>query len=240
MQTTHLLYMEDFNLLKCESKVVEVGKENEKDLVILDKTIFYAQGGGQPYDTGTIESETGKFLVQEVRFVDGVVKHFGVLESGTPEAGQIVTCTVNAVRRKLHSRIHSGGHAVDWAVQQLNSPWIPGKGYHFPDGPYVEYQGSLEGQDKDQLKSKIEELCTQFITQDRPCKLLFMDKEKMHEICRHVPENLPEGKPARVVMFGDFGVPCGGTHVNRTGEIEKITIRKIKTDDPNIRVGYDV
>lgn len=240
MEPTKLIYMENFSMLDCDATVVEAGKKDAKDYIILDKTILYAQGGGQPYDTGIIQSETGKFIVQEVRYVDGVVLHFGALESGNILVGQTISCTVDAERRRLHSRLHSGGHAVDWAVLQLELPWIPGKGYHFPDGPYVEYAGSLVGLDKEELKAKIEKLCAEFVAQNRSCELRFMEKEKMHEVCRHVPEHLPEGKPARVVMFGDFGVPCGGTHISYTSELGKVTIRKIKADGPNIRVGYDV
>ncbi|KKR89219.1 MAG: hypothetical protein UU85_C0004G0060 [Candidatus Wolfebacteria bacterium GW2011_GWA2_42_10] len=240
MQPTKLLYLEDFNLLATEAKVLEVTQENGKDIVLLDQTVFYPQGGGQPYDKGVIERPSGKFSVEEVRFVEGVVKHIGKFDSVTFQTGETVKCVVDETRRALNSRINSAGHVVDMAVTALKLNWVPGKGYHFPEGPYVEYAGSLGELDKEKLKTDIENLCNKFIGENRPTKLIFMPKEKMHEVCHHVPEYLLEGKPARVVMYGDFGVPCGGTHVNNLADIRGITIRKIKPEGSNVRVAYDV
>ena len=90
------------------------------------------------------------------------------------------------------------------------------------------------------MKIDIENLCNKFVEENRETKLLFMDKEKMKEVCHFVPDYIPEGKPARVVMYGDFGVPCGGTHVNNLGEIKQVIIRKIKADGDKIRVSYDI
>lgn len=237
---TKLLYLEDFNLLNTGAKVLNVAQENGRAVVVLDQTIFYPQGGGQPYDKGVMRSSSGKFLVEEVRFVDGVVKHIGTFEGAPFGKNEVVECAVDRERRALHSRLHSAGHVVDMAVAALGLDWIPGKGYHFPDGPYVEYRGSLEGADPEKLKNQIESLCNAFVQEGRQTKLLFMDKEKMKSVCRFVPEYIPEGKPARVVMYGDYGVPCGGTHVSNTSDVGKISVRKIKQDKQNIRVGYDV
>ena len=240
MSNTQLLYLEDMTLLGVEAKVVAVQEEDGKQIVILDKTVFYPQGGGQPYDQGAIGGASGKFLVAEVRFVDGVVRHIGAFERGMFQAGDVVMCNVDGVRRELHSRLHSVGHVLDMAVRAAGLNWVPGKGYHFPDGAYVEYAGALGELDKEKLKADIEKLCAQFIAEDRTTTIRFMPKEKMHEVCHHVPDYLPEGKPARVVMYGDFGVPCGGTHVSHLGAIGTMTIRKIKPEGANVRVGYDV
>ncbi len=240
MQQTKLLYLEDFTLLNTDATVVEVINENNRDIIILNQTIFYPQGGGQPYDKGIIEGHSGKFTVEEVRFVDGVVKHIGKFENGALNVGDEVKCLVDSVRRELHSRIHSAGHVVDMAVTALKLNWVPGKGYHFPEGPYVEYAGNFDGLDKEKLKTDIENLCNKFVEENRETKLLFIDKEKMKEVCHFVPDYIPEGKPARVVMYGDFGVPCGGTHISHLGDIRPMTIRKVKAEGENIRVGYDV
>jgi Ser-tRNA(Ala) deacylase AlaX len=240
MQPTKLLYLEDFNLATAEAKVSEVTEENGKTVVLLDQTVFYPQGGGQPYDRGIIESPSGKFLVEEVRFLNGAVKHIGKFENGAFRVGEVVRCTIDEERRSLSSRLHSAGHVVDMAVTKIGLNWVPGKGYHFPEGPYVEYVGNLDGFDREKLKSDIETSCNEFIREARETKVLFMDKEKMKEVCRHVPDNIPEGKPARVVMYGDFGVPCGGTHVNNLKDIGRITVRKIKSEGQNVRVAYDI
>src|SRR3989344_2453847 len=238
--STKLIYLEDFSLLSSEARVVEVLEENGRHIVFLDQTVFYPQGGGQPYDQGVIKSSNGKFLVEEVRFVEGVVRHVGKFGHGGFVAGDTVNCSVDAQRRKLHSRLHSAGHVVDMAVTELQLNWIAGKGYHFPDGPYVEYAGSLEGLDKEKSKTDIENLCNKFIGEKRKTELRFMPKEEMYTVCHFVPDYIPEGKPARVVMYGDFGVPCGGKHVGNLSEIEKMSIRKVKDERGNIRVGYDV
>lgn len=245
MTPTTLLYLEDFNLLHCDAVVQEVMEENGKSIIILDQTVFYPQGGGQPYDQGTIVMRNGgmlnaEFNVEEVRFVDGGVKHIGSLKNGSFNVGDAVECHMDEVRRTLNSRLHSAGHVVDMAVTSLHLPWVPGKGYHFPDGPYVEYAGSLDGMDKEKLKADIEAACNAFVKEARSTTLVFMPKEHMHTVCHFVPDYIPEGKPARVVMYGDFGVPCGGTHVSNLSEIKSMTIRKVKQNGDAIRVAYDL
>lgn len=126
------------------------------------------------------------------------------------------------------------------AISSLNLDWMPGKGYHFPQGPYVEYIGNLNQLDKEKLKEEIETLANNFIKEGISTKLMFMDKEKMKEYCRHVPEYLPKDKPSRIVLYGNFGVPCGGTHVKNLEDVKVIIIRKIKQDGLNIRVSYDI
>lgn len=245
MVPTKLLYLEDFTILTDEATIVETThvettQENDRTVVILDQTIFYPQGGGQPYDQGIIENANGKFLVEEVRFVDGVVKHIGKFERGSFQNGETVNCVVNKERRELHCRLHSGGHVVDMAVSGLGLSWTPGKGFHFPEGPYVEYNGSLEGLDVEKLKTDLENLCNRFIQEGRETKLLFMEKNEMSKVCHFVQDYIPEGKPGRVVMYGDFGIPCGGTHVANISAIKSMTIRKIKSEKGNIRISYDV
>lgn len=245
---TKLLYLEDFSALSCDARVVTVTRENEKDIVILNTTVFYPQGGGQPYDTGAIQSPAIRFRVEEVRWQDGIVRHIGQFEQGIFSEGESVSCAVDAERRAVHSRIHSAGHLVDFAVAHLGLPWTPGKGYHFPQGPYVEYGGMLGDADKEKLKADIERIAADAILVGKEVSVRFMPKEEMASVCRFVPDNIPPGKPGRVVVFGNpstssgqaFGVPCGGTHVKNLSEIHGLSIRKIKQEGTNIRVGYDV
>lgn len=241
MTKTKLLYLEDFTRLESVATVAGVSKENDRDIIVLDQTIFYPQGGGQPYDTGIITSPSGEFIVEEVRFIDEAVKHIGHISRGVINTGETVSCRVDKERRTLNARIHSAGHLVDKAIAELNLPWKPGKGYHFPNGPYDEYEGSLEGLDKEKLKSDIESLCNECVKKGGKTEVIFMTKEEMQKVCRYTPD-FPEEKEARarIVIHDGFYMPCGGTPVADVSDIGTITIRKIKQEKSNIRVGYDV
>lgn len=241
MEHTKLIYMEEMQKLTDIAQVVGVFNDGDIVTLELDQTIFYPQGGGQPYDIGFIESTSGKFKVNEVRFVDGIVKHVGEFETGSFNIGDEVNLLIDAERRKLHARLHSAGHVVDMAVHNLGLKWMPGKGYHFPDGPYIEYIGEIaEEVNREELAKKIEEIANSFIDQSIETSIQFMPKSEMHTVCEHVPDYLPENKPARVVLYGKFGVPCGGTHVANLKNIEHLTIRKVGIKNGNIKVSYQV
>lgn len=240
MEPTRLLYMEDMGATSGTATVQEVVDLEGKTIVFLDQTLFYAQGGGQPYDKGAITTDTASFEVEEVRYMDGLIKHIGHFTSGRFNSGDVVQLHVEPVRRALHRRLHSGGHVVDLALKRLGITWVPGKGYHFPDGPYVEYAGSLEGMDRDALPTQIEKTCNEIIAENITTRIEFVDADELQKRGFEVPPTLAPGKPLRIVYYGDFGVPCGGTHVAELSAIRHMMIRKVKPEGSNIRVAYDV
>lgn len=240
MISTKLIYLEDMHTLEGDAKVVGVGEMDGRAYIVLDQTILYAQGGGQPADHGVIKNNVSTFTVTDVRFKDGIVYHYGEFEKGALAIGDSVAVQVDGERRQLHKRLHAGAHVLDMVVAEMNLPWVPGKGYHFPGGPYVEYAGSLDGIDVQQLKEKMEKRIHEIIASDASTRTVFVNKEEMTKLCRFVPEHLPEGKPTRVVLYGDFGVPCGGTHVAHLSEIGKENIRKIKVEKGIVKIGYDI
>jgi len=227
---TELLYMKNMRQTQCLSKIIGSQQNEGKNILILDQTIFYPQGGGQPYDTGIIKSidEHFVFQVQEVRFTEGVVHHIGMIENGELSIGMDVNCFVDENRRKLNSRLHSAGHLIDMALKEIDIDWIPGKGYHFPQGAYVEYSGKFDGLDIGNLKLEVEQKCNEIISKNIETKLVFNDNK------------LQNGKPMRTVFYGEYGIPCGGTHVSNLNEIVSIGIRKIKKEKDAIRISYTV
>ncbi len=240
MEHTKLLYMEDMQQLECEAFVKAVEQKDGKTVVFLDQTVFYPQGGGQPYDTGIMTAGSTKFLVEEVRFAEGIVHHIGRFEGQPFMTGEDVTCSVDRERRELNTRVHSGGHLLDMAVNELGYDWIPGKGYHFPEGSYVEYLGSLGNEEKDDVIKKLSDKIAEIQERDISTTIKFVSKEEMANLCRHVPDYLPKDKPSRVVLYGDFGVPCGGTHVAKLRDIGPEVIRKIKAGPETLRISYSV
>lgn len=240
MNHTTLLYMEDMQRLQCDAYVERVETVDGKTIVYLDQTVFYPQGGGQPYDTGTITSGDVNFTVNEVRYAEGEVQHTGQFEHGRFMEGETVTCSVNGERRALHTRLHSGGHVLDMAVNELGYSWKPVKAYHFPDGPYVEYEADLAGEPSEEIIAKLDTIMNEILSRDIHTDIKFVTKEEMATLCRHVPEYLPKDKPSRVVLYGDFGVPCGGTHVEQLSDIGTVRVRKMKDHGGTVRISYEI
>lgn len=214
------------HLLECEAHIVDIKTDEEKTIVILDQTVFYPQGGGQPADVGRIENETSIFRVEHARYIDGVVEHVGEFEIGSLSVGDKITCYVNEEKRNLHTRLHSAGHLVDLALKKLNIDWTPGKGFHFLDGSYVEYEGTVEPDAKEGVMKSIENMCNELIKENRTTSVAFDEGSTKN------------GKSMRTVYYGDFGIECGGTHVQQLSDIGEVGIRKIKCKKGVVRLSY--
>lgn len=236
---TNLIYLNDTYGFKATARVVELRTlEDGRTAIILDQTIFYPQGGGQPCDKGVISSESAEFNVSDVRLdKEGVVFHIGSFAKGAFKAGESVSLAIDQSRRITNAKLHSAGHLLDCAVRSLNVPLTPTKGYHFPEGPYVEYEGTLEVADDfiNSLQKKVNELVAQ--------NLSVIINQLTPEQAQEQGIIAPAGKSARVVSFKEFsecGCGCGGTHVCSSGEIGAITIRKIKSKGNSTKISYEV
>ncbi len=240
---TNLLYLDDFDIISNEATVIDIEKtEDGRTAVMLDQTCFYPRGGGQDWDTGTIEGPAGSFTVEEVRLDEqGNVKHIGSFRQGEFALGDTVDCRVDEAIRQINTKLHSAGHLIDMAMTELQPDWTPGRGAHYPHMSFVEYsvpEGTIiqEGF-SEQLQNKLVAL------QQTPTdnQIRFMPKEEMARYCRHVPDNIPTNKPARIVIYADtFGSPCGGTHVRRLADIGTVGITKIKVKKGLAKVSYAV
>ncbi len=239
---TELLCMKDFDVESSEGVVVKVAKtEDGRDDVILDQTSFYPRGGGQDWDIGTITGETAVLNVEEVRLDEsGDAHHIGRFETGMFQAGDKVSCEVDHDRRAVNMRLHSAAHVIDMAVDTLGLDWVAGKGQHYPDMRAIEYTGSFDPTKADELRESIQEQANEFVKAGSANTLRFMPVDEMHTVVRHVPDNIPKNKPGRVVMYGDFGVPCGGTHVKDISQVGEIRIPKLKEKKGIIRLSYTV
>ena len=142
---TQLLYLQDTYLFKSNSSILEIrALEDGRTAIILDQTIFYPQGGGQPCDIGTISTNQARYRVTDVRLdAYGDVHHIGTFETAQFVPGEQVDLEIDQDRRIRNAKLHSAGHLLDCAVAQLGLQIKPSKGYHFREGPYVEYEGEI-------------------------------------------------------------------------------------------------
>lgn len=239
VEPTILSYMADQDKLVDKACVVAVREKDGRLCVVLDQTIFYPQGGGQACDQGVIASANATFAVQDVRFVDGLVHHYGAFENGTFAEGEQVDCRVDRARRSVNSCLHSAGHLLDEAVKNLGYAWTPTKGIHFPGKCAVEYAGELA--DGAAARAAIELEANRLIQGGAPICASLVNVADLATLADYVPPNLPENKPVRIVnMGGAKSTPCGGTHVATTADIGKLVIRYVKAKKGDIKVAYEV
>jgi len=208
------------NQYECEAEILSV---TEKEIV-LNQTVFYAQGGGQPSDTGIISWEGGQMKVEKVYWDSDQIIHTGEIHGQASIPGQSVKCTIDHKNRELNSKLHSAGHAIDMAIKTLPYDLKPNKGFHYPEGPYVEYNGSIENQERfiEELESTLGKI---------------INNNEMTSIqC----EETSTGKTHRTVSFGNYKVACGGTHVGSLGELKGLYIRKIKSKKGKVKISYNL
>ncbi|KAF2633360.1 alanyl-tRNA synthetase-like protein [Macroventuria anomochaeta] len=221
--------------------------EGEPYILTTPSTIFHAQGGGQPSDTGTITSGSSTFNVHQVRKVDPAILHMGTFsgEVRFDGKGEAAEQRIDVSKRSLHSRIHTAGHVIGLAAAALKASGnldpsvVDGKASHYPGAAFVEFVGLIPADKKAAIQAKADEL----VAQDLEVKIHFWDEERARRECTGVLESLKmdDDDGVRVVEIGDAGsYPCGGTHVKTTKECGRVVIRNIKRQKGITKVSYEV
>jgi alanyl-tRNA synthetase len=139
----------------------------------------------------------------------------------------------------LNSKAHSAGHILQAVVEKLNIGLKAVKGYHFPDGSFVQFAGPKPLNVGDLIKS-VNARLSMILTEDYNVEIKMVSFDEISLICPDLPYSLPEGKPLRVVKICSIGnyVPCGGTHIAHLRDINKIEVAKIKVKDGDVRINY--
>lgn len=236
---TQLDYLNDTFLFETQAKFSQTAEHEDKGLaVILENTVFYPQGGGQPADQGEIVAESGAvFNVTDVRLdAEGVVWHFGAFASGNFATGETVSLKINQERRIQNAKNHSAGHLLDCAVEKLQlTQLVPTKGFHFPEGSYVEYEGTLEN--GAEILTWLQATLNDILEQNP----IVVIQDLSYDEARQQGITAPPGKSARMVNFEGFAAcGCGGTHMPSAKEIGAINLRKIKSKKGKTKISYEV
>ena len=221
--------------------------ESDHHVVILDKTICHPQGGGQPFDTGFMYGESSKtFQIVDVRMErdSECIRHIGKFTNGQLSAGDVVKIKIDREKRFFHCQLHTAGHLVDACLHLLGFHWQPTKGYHFPNGPYVEYKGMVEQSEVEALKASLTKKAMELIEEDIPIHVrLDVCPEEARMLCGELDPMYQSVSFLRLVSIGDiFTCPCGGTHVESLSQLKSIEIPKIKIQKSKgvIQVRYNV
>ncbi len=234
---TELLYLADSYAKEMDATVLDVTSEsNGRWRLILDRTVFYPMGGGQPTDQGSLVSETWNGTVYMAQMSGGEAVHF-VESDAEPVGGSPVHGTIDWDRRYRNMRVHSAGHVIDFAVYMLGfspSPLSPQKGDHGKK-PSIIYAGTLETDIRPDLEAKANELVAGGLALETSMVTL----EELRKDAIYLQPGLPTDKPLRkLTLAGTGSVADGGTQVRNTSEIGPISIPDISVHDGMTVISY--
>jgi alanyl-tRNA synthetase len=221
--------------------------------IILDKTSFYAEAGGQTYDVGTIQTEGCTIKVSNVQNYGSFVMHLGEVTEGSLNVGDLVSCKVDYVRRRPIASNHTMTHVLNYALREVlvKRPEREGKKVTMD----VDQKGSLVDEYKSrfdfswngpltpQQLADVEAICRERIAKEVPVDAYvapLAEAQQISSLRAVFGEKYPD--PVRVVavtpspipeilsnpqdsMWNEYSVEfCGGTHLTNTKEAEAFSL----------------
>jgi misacylated tRNA(Ala) deacylase len=225
---TTLLYQTDSYLKEFEAEIT--GFDSDQHSVMLDQSAFYPGGGGQPYDTGSLETAEGSLEVIKVKRVGGNMLHFLAEDSPLPETGQSVKGSIDWERRYKLMRTHTSLHILCGVVFRDYGAQVTG-GNMEPLSGRMDFEFETMRQE---LVAEIEQSINREVEAARDLKVRILPREEAFQIpdlIRTKINLLPEGiKEVRVVEIVGLDLQAdGGTHVANTREVGKIKVTDYKS-----------
>jgi misacylated tRNA(Ala) deacylase len=218
---TQLLYREDPYLATCEARVVGT----RGNAVVLDRTICYARGGGQPGDSGSLlRGDGGVLAIADTLHGDGgEILHVVGDDGPLPAAGEPVRIDLDWPRRHAHMRMHSCLHLLGAVLR-----------YGVTGGNITAERSRLDfDMDASPDREAVEAELNALVERDLPVRAFWIDEAELDsrpELVRTLSVRPPRGAGRiRLLEIPEVDLqPCGGTHVARTGEIGAVRIGKIE------------
>lgn len=220
MSMTETLFRDDAYQTECEASVLDA----IDGYVVLDRTVFYAMGGGQPGDTGVIRWDGGEARVVDTRYADrGAIRHILADDAELPPEGIGVVAEIDWGRRFRHMRMHTALHLLGAVLK-----------YGVTGGNISAERSRLDFDmedpvDKDEVTAKVNEL----VVANTPVTCRWITDAELAaqpELVRTMSVQPPKGA-GKIRLLDIAGVdlqPCGGTHVQQTGEIGRVQISKVE------------
>ncbi|AAN70049.1 MULTISPECIES: alanine--tRNA ligase [Pseudomonas] len=211
-------------LYKDGQSVDQLG-EGEEGVVVLDRTPFYAESGGQVGDTGFLQAGAARFDVRDTTKTGGAFLHHGVVTSGALVIGSPVEAKVDADVQHATSLNHSATHLLHEALRQVLGEHVQQKG-SLVDSQRLRFDFShFEAVKPEQIK-QLEDIVNREIRKNTPVETELTDIETAKAKGAMALFGEKYGDTVRVLsMGGDFSVElCGGIHAKRTGDISLFKI----------------
>ncbi len=228
-ETETLFYKDD--PMEFEAKVIKVFD----DQVVLDRTSFYARGGGQEPDLGNI---AGFKVINVDKHADIIVHQ---LEGGVPKEGETIQCKVDETRRFNITKNHTSTHIINASSRKILGSWI-WQHSAFKDDDHARLDITHHSSLTEQQVNQIEDAANQMIKENYPVNIDYYDRGTAEQKYgfRIYQGGVVPVKLVRIVSIEDKDIEaCGGTHVKKTGDIELIKITKTKRiQDGVVRIEF--
>jgi len=221
---TEKLYYDNQDRTEFEAVVLDVFEVGNEYDVVLDQTMFYPEGGGQPADHGTLTSDEATAEVSDVQLVGEVIVH---RTDRDPGKGEFVRGQLDAERRSRLMAHHTATHIIGYAARQVL-------------GDHIRQAGAQKGIDSSRLDirhyerisreqaKQIERVANKLVRENVPVKQEWPhrnDAEKEHGFDLY-QGGIPPGTNIRLIHIADDVQACGGTHVGRSGSVGAIKLLK--------------
>lgn len=245
--TTEKYYQHDVDCRELNGRIEAIQNDGKSTRIIMDRTVFFPTGGGQPCDTGTIVTPDGTSVsvvdVQEDK-ESGIISHTIEIDPSEIDAlqvGMTVTQKLNEDRRRINTQRHTGEHILTGAFIQLFGG--ANKGFHM-GGEYVTIDMDYDGKKltEEQVRAA-EKLANEVIWANLPVTVsTFPNREEASVMPTRKP--VTQDGEITIVTIGDLESPhdcvaCCGTHFHRTGEVGLIRIHKFEPNKGMNRIYFE-
>lgn len=225
---TILLYQNDSYLQTFNATIVSVDEENRG--LILDRTIFYPGGGGQPPDTGTLTTNGNKYIVKRAKKIGDKLLHLIEGDSPLPKVGATISGAIDWDQRYQLMRTHTAMHILCGVIFRDYGASVTG-GSMEPLKGRMDFE--FETMHKE-LVAQIEKSINLEVSKTRPVEVKILPREQAFQIpdlIRTKVNLLPEGiQEVRVVEIVGLDLQAdGGTHVKNTSEVGGIRVVDYKS-----------
>jgi len=202
-----------------EGAPAEKLKAGAAGVVVLDQTPFYAESGGQVGDQGELVGSGGTFSVLDTQKIQPeVFGHHGALRTGELKLGDKVEARVDVERRKRTMRNHSVTHLMHKALREVLGPHVQQKG-SLVDAEKTRFDFAHDKSMSEEELHQVEQLVNAEILQNAPTRAQVMPMEEAKKSGAMMLFGEKYGDEVRVLDIGSSREFCGGTHVERTGDI---------------------
>ena len=215
----HLVRTGKITALIFDGVVVDVLRSGQEGQVVLDHTPFYAESGGQVGDTGILTADNARFTVRDTRKIGASFAHVGVLEEGELRVGTQVQAEVDGSRRQSIALNHSATHLLHAALREVLGKHVLQKGSLVaPDRLRFDF-AHTQPVSADELH-RVEELVNGAIRRNASAETRVMALDEAVAAGAMSLFGEKYENDVRVLSIGDFSMElCGGTHVERAGDI---------------------